>query len=389
MANESLNRCERLAVNLKRALGTRAASNSSSNARRDTASSSGVAAIVIRLALALFALYGLGALPEPSAAADIRPTKHDTGYEIIPLITTPSVYWLDNNKLLFSGMRAGRGPRKDLRKISVWNAQTNSFQIYADASSVCFSDGFISYRVHVDKAAGTETVREGPLGSEIEFVRPLAPRGAIRSNLTCRTHNRSDLSPPPSLRRLIVILRPGDGYLDLGPSDINEKRTPLRNLVLHGRDQLPLPLPMTWDEDFLTSGVVYSAYRKAYVLKPRAPRGALDMRGPWPKAQPLTVYLMWADGRTETVLIPYLPAEFLSNPRPIKGGWIFGGGNFYKSSGLYVFSDTGVSKIDAGLVKEIAVTPDGCRAAVAIQNDHLDAGTPTRLKIFDFCSSRS
>jgi hypothetical protein len=369
MTNASLHRCERIAVG------------------RDTVSSIPSAATLIRFVLALFVVCGLAALPKPSAAAEIRPTEHDTGYEIIPLITTPSVYWLDNRRLLFSGMRAGHGPRKDVRKVYVWNADTNSFQIYADVSAVCFSDGFISYRVHVDKAARTETVREGPFGSEIEIVRPLPPLGAIRSNLTCRTHKRTDLVPPQSLRRLIVVLRAGDGYLDLGPSDISEKRTPVRNIVLHGDGQQPLQLPMTWDEDFSTSGVVYSAYRNAYILRPRAPRGALDIGGHWPKAQPLTVYLMWANGRTETILIPYLPAEFLSNPRPTRGGWIFGGGNIYKSSGLYVFSDEAVSKIDVGLVKEIAVTPDGCRAAVAIQNDHLHAGTPTRLKVFDFCSS--
>jgi len=31
------------------------------------------------------------------------------------------------------------------------------------------------------------------------------------------------------------------------------------------------------------------------------------------------------------------------------------------------------------------VTPNGCVAAVAIQNRHLDMGTPTNLRIFDLC----
>jgi hypothetical protein len=44
-----------------------------------------------------------------------------------------------------------------------------------------------------------------------------------------------------------------------------------------------------------------------------------------------------------------------------------------------------MSKLDSGLVKEIAVTPDGCKAAVSIQRKHLEMGSPIQLRVFTLC----
>lgn len=314
---------------------------------------------------------------------------HDTGYEVDPLITNGSAYWLDNERLLFFGMRAGHGPRPDIRKLYIWDAKTNKTQFYAEALGVCVSDGFVSYRLRVDIKARIETVKEGTFGSEKEITRPLPPKGSLHSKLTCKSHLRIDLRPQPHRQHVVVVLKNGHGYLDLGPhigAALDEGDAPIRNVILYRANAEAVRLPMTWEERFSQFGVTYSAYRKAYVLVPGAPRGApVGILGPWPKNRPLKVYLLQAEGAIAEISIPYSPSEYLGDPKPVKPGWIYGGGDFYRSSGLYLFDGKGISKLDRGLVKETAVSADGCKAAVAIQTAHLRTATPTNLKVFDFC----
>jgi hypothetical protein len=361
-----------------------------------------------RLVVQFLFLLAIGAsnvLAQSPEHSTVKPNVSDTGYEIIHMILTPSLYWVDNNRLLFAGiktvdMQAAIAAKEldrvaRLKKLYLWDGASKSVRLYADAQSACFSNGEIHYQVRVDKEAGKFVVKEGPFGSEREVEKPLlsneelrnAPR--VRNDVTCKTHLRAELVPPPLSTREIVVLRDGDGYLDLGPERpyLEERRARPRNLTLYqARTGKAIPLPMTWDEDFSPSETTYSEFRNAYVLRPREPRGApLGVSGPWPKDQPLVVYLLFPDGRVESVSIPYWPSEYLTHPRPVKSGWIFGGGNFYKASGLHLFDGKVVSKFDIGLVKEIAVSPDGCKAAVAIQNKHLDMGTPTNLRVFDFC----
>ena len=138
--------------------------------------------------------------------------------------------------------------------------------------------------------------------------------------------------PPAPRFRNVVVLRGGAAYLDLGPgggSDYLKERSSFpRNLTLYrAQTGEGVKLPMTWEEHFSQFDVAYSVYRGAYVLPPRMPRGSqVGVVRPWPKDQALTVYLLWADGRTQTVSIPHWPSEYLGHPRPMKKGWIFGGG---------------------------------------------------------------
>jgi len=48
-----------------------------------------------------------------------------------------------------------------------------------------------------------------------------------------------------------------------------------------------------------------------------------------------------------------------------------------------------VSKIDTGPVMNIGVAPDGCKVAVAIQNRHLEMGTPINLKVVELCGKET
>ena len=353
---------------------------------------------VLKAAAIVFVLATAGPThARDGSAPAVKPLIYDTGYEIFDVTPMPSLYWVDKDRLLFSGMKAGRGLRPDLRKLYTWDAHTNSTTMYADAKSVCVVDGIVRYTLRVDKEAGKAIVRTGPLGSEKEIEERLPSKEEVfrerplHSNITCTTHLPRDLVPPPQRFRHVAVLRQGDGYLDIEPGGgvnlLDELRAPKKNLVLYQATGKAIELPLTWDEQFSELDVTFSAYRKAYVLRPRAPRGSpLGMAGPWPRGQSLTVYLLWANGQTVATSIPYAPTEYVTHPQPIKVGWIFGGGDFYRASGLYLFDGVLVSKLAVGLVKETTVSADGCKAAVGIKVDHLEIGTPTVVKIFDFCA---
>jgi hypothetical protein len=307
---------------------------------------------------------------------------------------------VDNTRLVFAGMPSTEmraavlakevTPVARVKKLYVWDITTKTATLYADVQYACFSKGNIRYTTHVDEAAGKRTVREGPFGSERETEETIpvltdAERRERVDGLACKLFRPSQLVPPAVPNREVMVLQDGEGYLDLGPGRginyLDERSRQSTNLTLYAAPTgRAIQLPLTWDQGFAPAEITYSSFRGAYVLHPRPPRGQSLNR------DPLMAYLLWVDGRVEPTSIPYAPAESLIDPYPTKMGWVFGGGNFYNSSGLYLFNNQSVSKIDTGLVQRIAVSPDGCSAAVAIQNKHLEGGAPFNLKVYHLCN---
>jgi hypothetical protein len=330
------------------------------------------------------------------SAFALEPVTLASGFEITRG-QRDSVFWVNSTKLLFAGMkeadmRAAVGakissPEARLKKLYLWDLSSPTAQVFADAKAVCFSDGLVRYAVLRDEAAGKSYFREGPFGAEREVVESTKPlpkdiqKNYVRNNFECHATKLSELVPVPPRNRRVILLRNKDGYLDVGPDDPIKQDSSASNLILYQpKRQEGVRLSVTRKEDVAVSR---SEYRGAYVLRPASARGA-DSRT-WPKNLPLVVYLLWPDGRIESTSIPYQPSEYLIDPQPVAAGWIFGGGNFYKSSGLYFFDGKSVTKLEMGLVHKIAVSPDGCKAAVGIQSKHLEMGTPVALKIIEFC----
>jgi hypothetical protein len=353
---------------------------------------------------AIDVVFGALALSFASVAA-AQTKVYDTGYEISRLVTSPSLHWIDNNRLLFAGIKTvdmdGRSRRRSRIGRSASRSSTCGMARRTRSSSTPMHAGSASRTVSfatpcaVDSAARQIVVREGPFGEEKEMAIPrpskeeLSIQGQrVHSNFTCKSHVRSELVPPAPRFRKIVVLREGDGYLDMGPGGGNdyfeERRAYPRNLTLYvGATGRAVSLPMTWEEEISPLEVAYSTYRGAYVLRPQMPRGSpLGRIRAWPKDQPLVVYLLWADGRTEAISIPYSPVEFVEHPRPLRAGWIFGGGKQRRTGGLYVLGKNTLTTVEAGLVSEISVSRDGCKAAVGINN------TPTKwaLRSISKCS---
>jgi hypothetical protein len=344
--------------------------------------------------------FATASLSGPAIAEPTYPVL-DAGYR---LARHGKLYWLDNERVLFYGGSAKQDSRGAGKAGSnptaggtyIWNIATGALGHVSEWEITCYHPEYSTWSL-VRSAKNEFRFKAGKFGQESEPPREdltvQQRMERMHSEITCRTYMRSELEPPPPSLRGLAILREGDGYLDLGPNlgaNAAQWRGQPRNVVLYqSKTGNPIRLQMTWDENFSPSEVVYSVYRSAYVLRARKPRDLQgEKRRRWSKDFPPTIYLVWPDGRTEPISVPYLPAEFANHPRPVKAGWIFGGGNFYKASGLYLFDGKSVSKIDTGLVMNIAAAPDGCRAGVAIQNKHLEMGTPINLKVFDFCAGR-
>jgi len=281
-----------------------------------------------------------------------------------------------------------------LKKLYLWDEASKSVRLYANAQGACVANGVIRYTVRVDKAAGKVIVREGRFGSEKEIEKSLpsreerSPQGQtarVRSNFTCKTYLRSELLPPAPHGRRIVVLRDEDGYLDLGPEISFEPAPPEASVLLYRRGvSKPTSLPILLRER--VSLPSYSSFIDAYLLYPKQDKTRPDSSSAsWPKDRPQLIYMLYPDGRVVTTVVPAGEWRDVHHPSPTKAGLIFAGGNFYRNLALWLAEANIVRRLIPGYVYAIAVSPDGCRAAVGIQTKHLEMGTPIHLKVLEFC----
>ena len=347
----------------------------------------------------------LGALALTLASASAAQHKvYSTGYEISQTGLWPSLYWIDNDRLLFAGIETADmeaaivrkdEERRHLKKLYLWDARTKSVKHYADATEVCVADGVVHYRVRVDWEAGKIVERVGPLGSEKEIERPSGSKEElsrtaqikwVRSQHTCKTHVLSELVPPPAKGHRILVLREGDGYLDVGPLAPKERLDQRGKPVLLFRPgrQSAVELPMKIEQG--SGNPHYSPYLGAYVSRPRPKGSDPGHITSWPRGLPFTIYTFKSDGDSREAVIPYGEWGTITQVWPTPLGWIFSGhGAVRAKAGLFLFHTSSARRLDNGQVYEISVSKDGCRVAVGIQNRHLDMGTPINLKIIDLC----
>jgi hypothetical protein len=352
------------------------------------------------------ALLGLLVSLAAGSACAAAPVVFDTGYEIIPRTLAPSLYWVGNDRLLFEGFNssdmdealAGREPHPvgRLKRLYLWDGKSGAVGPYADGAGLCVASGVVRFTVRIDRASAARIVREGPPGSEAEFRIAMPGKGeradTVYSPLACKRYARRDLSPPAPPGRRVVVLREGDGYLRAGPVGMAERVEAFR---AHGRENIKLfgprhpagfDLPITLEQG--PGHPIYSEYLGAYVTLPR-PKGSAPGRiAAWPRGLPFTVYSFNASGDTRTITIPYGPWGGIAWVQPTSAGWIFAGqGAPTPEAGLFIYNSGTVRKLDSGYVYEIAVSPDGCRAGVAIKIRLLDVNAPTNLRIVDLCAS--
>ncbi|MBW7900201.1 MAG: hypothetical protein H3C26_01905 [Rhodocyclaceae bacterium] len=325
---------------------------------------------------------------------------------------TNSVYWIDEQQILFAGgdlkgyadhgaqVQAGKNPKLGLY---VWNVATGAVQAHAKIvpnSTLCYRGGRIEYTV--DAKDGYLVRRKGRFGEEREVQEAaykVAPwvsaraKGEIGDRLNCRLYSQYDLMP----KGIDIPLIEGHGFLGWQGGGETPWPAGSEAPVRYYKDATtpPIMLPLK-RKDIRTpdapSPAIYAEWANVYVLQGEAEWGRPPTWANFlPKDQPYPVYLIKPGSGEVTTLHAWYQKGV--------GNWQY----FYTKAGLLVFSsavrgyglddagiyrvvDRGYEKIIKGIPKTGALSPDGCRFAVGIQYiKQKGVRGPIQLKVIDLC----
>ena len=289
------------------------------------------------------------------------------------------VYWLDNERVIFVGYKAGeytdlekRGDGGKGKKIHtgifIWDTKQNRVTKYADSeASLCYADGYIAYRLprgpdNTDPR-GMDFRRAGQMGEEKPYERRSKSQNLRGNPLTCKDF---DYGPSLSSNRKIWPLRDEHGYLDLGVlgGQVSLKNTPI-TLYPPGKQGIPLRIGRRE-----IARIDYYAFRGAYFVSRHFYDKAGNQQYPWPKGISQIEWWLYPDGKVDEVKI-------------ISGPWEGGGvvrffptrqGIFLVSHKLKNYKEAGIAggyyvrgarfeKLITGYITRAAVSPDGCKVA--------------------------
>ena len=373
-------------------------------------------------ALAAWALFSLGMFSGPLQAGWLDDVKAslpggwgappyrvvDAGYWLQTGDPHRMVNWIDQDRVIFVG-----GPLTELGRVQregygrypvhlfVWDTSKNRVEVHSKIESVhglCYRGGYIRYFLPVNTDEHL-ILKSGPFGQETETivdrkhdtVEARKNRGMLYSELRCKEYPYADILIGE--KRGLFPLLEGHGYLDIyaDPFIPDRKMEPVR--WYRDRTSPPVDLPIIKLETG-ESLVSYIEWSSNYVIETRRARDQVhNSTGDWPKNVPRPVYLMKLDGSIKQINLPYI------------NGITSNGGDFFQlraglaflsrsvvpnrpgKAGVYIW--TGGDAVHRALPGEpaaAALSPDGCKLAVAI--DPRDHGGPNRyyLKMIDFCS---
>jgi hypothetical protein len=317
----------------------------------------------------------------------------DSGYFAEAAGHPNRLYWLDNDRVIFSGdpletgrkeRRAGRWPKG---RIHIWNVRTGEIAYYGEGiSHPCYSDGFVYYLTRTD--AEVYAYKEGPFGKEVEVRKPGhgTPRKdgeeiPFRSVIDCRLYFPRDFAEPRS--HWTRPLRPEHGHLVIdgigGP--------PRPAMLLKPGNVLPVVLPLNGDE-IHDKHIQYAPWVDAYLLfsnlvQRRNPAGTK------PKYAMPRVMLMSPSG--EVTELPVPNRDWLA----VGKGFVYTRAGLVLWSdatapgglghaGLYLVSDDTLRQLTRGYLWAIGVSPDGCTLAAALKKDTSDVAP---LRAIDLCAN--
>ena len=314
--------------------------------------------------------------------------------------------WLDNQRLLFHGYKRVEiqpAPNKLHRFIDralyLWNTATGSLEVYdtfekrpdgiEGRSTLCVHEGVLTY-------VNRGMVITGEKGREIKTSFPKQPYWY--NPFSCRYYQTKP-SWVVDGHQTIPLLEE-HGYLDLGtrpePNYLTlrlENPNPAMNFNSAGSKK-SVPLPIGWLESRILQ-VHYAPFSDTYLLSGlQYYDGGKGFLSDWPRDIPHKVWWVNLDGIVQEVVLP--------NAAPLQGGWP---GVFPVRIGLFVVSGNtanmsepsaaggyfvrgqNMHKVVTGMLRRVAVSPDGCR--VAIVNDiyvkHKPVSERIRLQTVQLC----
>mgnify|MGYP001367664561 CR=1 FL=1 len=301
------------------------------------------------------------------------PAPYDTKYEFRLVDETlksrwadERMYWIDDDRLLFQADVYPVGvkiPQKDGSLVPpkryglyLWDERDRSLRQLEDtASGVCYTDGVLSYFA---RRGDQWLYLEGSFGAMKET--PLASDAKAPPRVRCRA------VPPGTIPARLIPL-PGGGFLEdrrLAPGGA------LPHRYYPHVDAAPVELPI--NPVFLGTPR-YSAYTRSHVF----------LSSHFDRATKTTAVLqVFIDGRTTTLKLTYGPwSNGVRVPLPTAKGWLLA----TALDGVYLMREGEIEKISPGQVRDTAVSPDGCRAALKMHFGSGSSFRPMPVYVVNLC----
>lgn len=265
--------------------------------------------------------------------------------------------WIDNERVIFHGYEPGKfgtkspkdGHTYEIIGLFIWNAATNAVTKHVNM------EGLTTLCVHTGEVA---FVKEGMLvsGKLGEEQRTPFPKKHWFNEISCRYYTERPYWSEEGRRGRGFPLLEKHGYIDFGEQSMDPAKS--RPLVLYPpgtKDGVVLPLK----SDQVEVPPIYVEFEDAYLLRARQYT-----------SDPVAAWLLKPNGTVSKIFEPQGQAwermgwghYFLTK----RGLFITGGRGDYAKVGTmggYLISEGKPVRIVPGLLRSLAVSPDGCKVA--------------------------
>jgi hypothetical protein len=294
----------------------------------------------VAIALLCATLGGCTASTPPHSLA--VPTKYEfrlVSETLKDELARDPMVWVDDDQLVFAAERVVDGKRSMVEGLYRWNDRTRTLEQLAEwGGGFCHSDGVVSYFVRRD---GRVYYREGELGKERETDLGPPQVGRVFPQIRCRAVPR-DAVPA----RVTPML--GGGYFEdrrFSPGG------PFPYRFYPTLSATPVELPIDPTHTGLDAQR-YSEYTKSYIFVSQV----------FDRERNVTPFVqVFVDGKTALHSLP--GGAGLGSalaPLPTARGWLVA----TPTNGVFLVRDNEVVRIAPGGVRDLAVSPNGCRAAL-------------------------
>jgi hypothetical protein len=294
-----------------------------------------------------------------------------------------TVQWIDNERIIFIGARPGEtrvedGVERPKNDLHIWNTTSGAISREAEFSlhsHLCVAPDYFraDYR-----RGGVSYVRAGKPGLTMEARLDVdAYKAGVLavSPVSCREYNPKQLA------------KRHDGWALplLGPGEVIDRASPDAASVLRyfpSQHSRPVELSRIPNHD-VDPFSKFSYHLNKYVLG--------EIRGNLSAQATERVWLLDRKGAVEEVVIPAGPwmAASIKN-HPTRAGWVVssrarGFARDMGAAGIYLIRDGTASRFVTAYPYALAVSPDGCKLAAAIELKREEKARPM-LWLVDLCA---
>jgi hypothetical protein len=326
------------------------------------------------------------------------------------------IYWIDDDRIVFSGYTNQAEARRDKPShLVVFYTRTRRAEDRGViGGGFCASRDYVRYFTAASPTAGPSRWMGGPLGHEraIKKPHPQWAEGKIKCNdWECNW----EIDPPPlppgrtEFRqgdRWLMRLRPEHGFLEFDVEGV--KQYPLQLVPPVGSGRPVVDLPALKDYQMFGLPERFYPHQGAYLIKGFPPGNA---ERPAAADNILQYWWLYPDGRLQRSATFRHPKDSskpdevdlasgatvrlwaaINQAEPLSQGYLINGGTHsfrdeLGKLGLYYADHQTQAKLLPGVLTNIFVAPNGCRAAVGVDDkDPIRPPERYRLYVIDACA---